>query len=454
MIAGHSPAFTYGLAELDAQLDAGATTPTALVTESLLRAEASQATFTVLLQEQAAAAAAAATERRRGGRKLSAIDGVPVAVKDCFDVKGVVTGNGSALARASGPADEDAVIVAQLRKAGAVIVGKTNQSELAFSGLGLNPHFGTPPNPLSSTEPLVPGGSSSGSAVAVATGIVPLALGSDTSGSVRIPAAFCGLVGYKASEGTFSTKGMTPLAPTLDTVGLLVPALEDLAIVVEALRSTGGNRTACACHEVVADPGGRIRIVIPEGELLEDCDPVIRQAFESDVSMLADRPEVTVERRSIRALQRAQTLMDRHGTIVAAEAFALYGRLADQPGPPALDPAIARRLRSSALASRSVSSFTRELVDLRRTFTDELDGAMLCCPTVRHLPPTIADARRSADCFDALNARTLRTTMLLSVLGAPGVTTPSRSVAAAGVLFSTSPHSDQRLLRDVLRISG
>src|SRR5215207_8190408 len=167
--------------------------PTALVEESLERAGALASAFTALTAARARREAAASAARLRAGAPNGPLDGVPVAWKDLIDVAGVPTTAASALRRDAPAATSDAPVVARLAAAGMVCIGKTNLSELAYSGLGLNPHFGTPPNPRGAGR--APGGSSSGSAAAVAAGIVPCAIGTDTAGSIRVPAAFCGIAG-------------------------------------------------------------------------------------------------------------------------------------------------------------------------------------------------------------------------------------------------------------------
>ena len=174
--------------------------------------------FTLVTDERARREAAASRRRYREGSSAGPLDGVPVAWKDLVDMAGARTTAGSALFADAPPKDLDAPIVEKLAAAGMVAIGKTNLSEFAFSGLGLNAHFGNPINPRDSTTPRVPGGSSSGSAVAVAAGLAPCAIGSDTGGSIRAPASFCGIVGFKSTEGRIDKRGVFPLRrdrPTL-----------------------------------------------------------------------------------------------------------------------------------------------------------------------------------------------------------------------------------------------
>ena len=352
-----------------------------------------------------------------------------VAWKDLFDVAGTRSTNGSATRRHAPPATEDAPVVRNLANAGAVCVGKTNQSEFAFSGLGLNPHFGNPVNPLAPDR--VPGGSSSGSAVAVAAGIVDLAVGTDTSGSVRIPAAFCGLVGYKASIDRYDRTGMLPLAPSLDTIGVLT---HDVATAVRADAWLRGTRPTL--------PEPRFRCVVPTGELIDDCDPAIRQAFENALSSL---DEIAVEHRPLTALAEAQDLMDRHGTLAVAEAYQRYGHFLTDPSD--VDPLILRRLADFDAAGEPV--VRRARAGLRARLFDELDGAILLCPTVRDPAPPVAPLLADLDTMATANRRALRTTMLLSYFGLPGVALPHGTLPdglRGSILLSTTPGDDDRLL--------
>ena len=399
------------------------------------------AVYIRVLADQARVALAAARSRRRTGRPLGPLDGVPIAVKDNIDVAHVPTTNGSVVEASFGPALHDAVIVQRLRRQGMVVMGKTNLSELAFSGLGTNENYGSPVNPVSTMESLVPGGSSSGSAVAVATGLVPVALGTDTSGSVRVPAAFCGVVGYKASEGLVPLHGVRGLSETLDSIGVLARSTVELRQTVSAL----------GVRSVYADESGRrpLRLVVPDGdEVVERCDPAVRLWFEHEVRSL-QRAGLVVERRPVAGLRLAQELMDEHGTIVAADAYARYRHLLDDRGTAGVDPAIIRRLRGAADRGDAVHVVRSRMASLRALAVRQLAGALLLCPTVRHPPPTVREVAGSPAAFDRLNASTLRTTMVLSYLGMPGVSLPLGTGRAAGLglLVSGPLASDGQVLR-------
>ena len=208
-------------------------------------------TFTQVYPTRARAEAGTADRRRALGAALTPLDGCIVAVKDLFDVSGEPTWAGSAVLRDAPAAASDAAAVFRLRQAGAVIIGKTNMTEFAYSGVGLNPHFGTPANPYTrASVRRIPGGSSSGAAVAVADGMADIGLGTDTGGSVRIPAALCGLVGWKPTARRISRQGVWPLAPSLDSVGVIakeVRACVNADSVLTGTRRKPRESLQCGC---------------------------------------------------------------------------------------------------------------------------------------------------------------------------------------------------------------
>ncbi len=234
------------------EMRAGRRDPVELVTEVFDRIEAhgDAALFIRQTRARAEAEARAARERLRAGNPASLLDGVPMAWKDLFDLRETVTTAGSDVLRTATPAAKDAALVRAGMLAGLVTVGTVNMTEFAYSGIGLNPHYGTPRNPCDRVVHRSPGGSSSGSGAVVAAGIVPLSIGTDTGGSIRIPAAFNGVVGYKTSTGHHPMEGVFPLSRTLDTLGPLANTVEDCVLVDAALRGLAKPAVAAA------DPGG------------------------------------------------------------------------------------------------------------------------------------------------------------------------------------------------------
>ena len=352
---------------------------------------------------------------------------------------GTPTTAASALRRDAPPAAADAPVVARLAAAGMVCVGKTNLSELAFSGLGTNPHFGTPPNPRAPGR--VPGGSSSGSAVAVAAGIVPVAIGTDTAGSIRVPAAFCRVAGFKPSAARIDRTGLLPLAPTLDSIGPLAAGVADLIAVDAALRGAGD-----AARRPARRGDAALRLVVPAGDLVDDVEPSVAARFAADLDALA-AAGARIERRPLAALDRARALLAEHGGMVAHEAWRGHARAARRsPDAERLDPPVLRRLREGRAlpagglrrararaprraggARRGAGRRARRAAGRRRT-------------SRRRSRRSLADVER----FLAVNARTLRATLPLSFLDMPGVTLPS------GLLLSGPSGADDRVLAAAL----
>ncbi len=256
-----------------------------LVHASLDVAAGSRAVFTRLYQNEALQAAAHADVMRMSGETISALAGMPVSIKDLLDVAGETTLAGSVVLEGHPPAVADAPVVARLRAAGAAIIGKTNMNEFAFSGVGINPHTGTPANPADPTR--IPGGSSSGAAVSVAIGACVAAIGSDTGGSIRIPAALCGLVGFKPTQRRVPTAGTIPLSPTLDTLGPIARSVED-CLLVDAL----------IADDPLAPPVLRLaglKFAVPEDLVMDDIDDAVARAFTSTLSRLSATGATIVE---------------------------------------------------------------------------------------------------------------------------------------------------------------
>ena len=406
--------------------------------------------FITLTPERAGADAAASARRHAEGASRGPLDGVPVAIKDLLDVAGVTTTAGAAFRRELPPAGADAPAVANLAAAGMVCVGKTNLSELAYSGLGLNPHFGTPRNPYDPITARVPGGSSSGSAVAVAAGAVAHAIGTDTSGSIRIPAALCGLVGFRPTSARVDRRGVFPLAPMLDSVGPLARTVADAIALDQALRG------APVAPVEPADVAG-LRLVLPEGELFDDADPAVAERIERAVQAL-EAAGATAVRRPVGAFIAAQALMDDRGTLVVFEARALHEALLASPDAQRLDRRVRDRLTQATTMTRAdYDLLVAERARLQAALAADLGPALTVFPTVRHTAPAIAPLEADDELFVKLNLRTLRSTMLGSYLDMPSITLPvgaDEHGLPVGLLLSAPSGDDDRLLAAALAIEA
>ncbi|RMN35136.1 hypothetical protein ALQ64_00721 [Pseudomonas cannabina] len=430
----------------------GRSDPVRVLDQALQQATQVDHVFISMSVERARREAEASAVRWKHGQPLSPFDGVPIAWKDLFDVAGCVTTAGAALRHTLSPALLDAPSVGLLARAGMISLGKTNLSEFAYSGLGLNPHFGTPVNPLSDAVPRIPGGSSSGSAVAVASGIVPIAMGTDTAGSIRIPAAFNGLVGFRSTSRRYSRDGVFPLALTLDSVGPLTRSVRD-ALVIDDLLCARSKPTSLLPRSLAGQ-----RFLVDQAVLEDErVAPAVRENLLRAVEALRAGGAL-VELRPCQAFQATLQLIQHHGWLGAAEAFALHQPLLDSDAANQLDPRVRKRLEAarSMPASLLVNLYSARET-LQEQLTLELDGALLLTPSVAHVAPPLAPLLADDELFIQTNLATLRLTMPGSLLNMPGVSLPSGVDAAGlptGLLISAPAGEDARLLRAALAVES
>ncbi len=373
-----------------------------------------------------------------------------VFLVDLFDVAGTRTTAGSACLAAAAEASNDAPSVAALRRAGAISIGKTNLSEFAFSGLGLNAHFGTPTIDRPGVTTRAPGGSSSGSAVAVHDGIVPIAMGTDTAGSIRIPAAFNGLVGYKSSTARYDMTGVFPLAATFDSIGPLAHSVADCVLVDQALRGARQPlaTTVLADYTFVVDSG-----ILADGVVTD----VVRNNLLATMETLI-RHGATVVTRLVPAIPGARKWLDELGWAGAAEGYRFHADRLAGPDRDLIDPRIMARLE---LGRSMPEERYQRLLELRRELQarviDELDGAILVTPTVGHVAPELAPLDADPEVFARVNIATLRLTMIGSFLDMPGLAMPSGADyqgLPTSVQFSLPSGDDDRLLSAGLSIDA
>lgn len=423
-----------------ADLAAGRTTSVALTEAALARAEdpagEGARVFTRLDRERALAQARASDLMRSHGLVPSPLAGIPVSVKDLFDIAGEVTTAGSAVLRDAPPAERDAPVVARLRAAGAVIVGRTNMTEFAFSGLGLNPHYGTPGNPADRGR--IPGGSSSGAAVSVADGMAVAAVGSDTGGSVRIPSAFCGLVGFKPTQARVPRDGMLPLSPSLDTIGPLAASAACCAIMDAVM--AGEEPTV-----PVPLPLAGLRIGIPRQVVLDNLDATVAAAFERARRAL-EAAGARVADLDLPPLARLAEV-NAKGGFSPPEAYAWHRDLLERQGD-GYDPRVATRIRWGT--EPSAADYVA-LVGARAALMAETDAAtaawdVLLMPTVPIVAPRMDEMVEDADYF-RLNPLVLRNPSIWNFMDRPSVTLPCASDGLpVGAMLVGGRGGDHRLL--------
>ncbi|MFS8047560.1 amidase [Rhizobium sp. BR 314] len=433
------------IAQLSVLIQSGNLDPIALVEESLdaILSHKDQAIFTRVLEQRARQEAAASSRRLREGRSRGLLDGIPVAWKDLFAIAGLPTTAGSIVLADAQPAQEDADVIKALSAAGMISLGRVNMSEFAFSGLGLNPHYGTPLNPLTCDAARIPGGSSSGSAVAVAAGLVPVSIGTDTGGSVRIPSAFNGLVGYKASRGRYSMQGVFPLATSLDSLGPLCRSVQDAIWVDAAMR---GRFTANVQRAELA----ALSIVVPTNIVMDNAEDGVVDAFEAALARLSVAG-VKVRRASFPSFERIFQLMAEYGALATAEAFALHHRRLAGPEAEAMDRRVVARTR---LGEKITLVGYLETLKAREQLIKEAaellgPNEFIAYPTVAHVAPLLAPLEADDELFVKINGRTLRNTLIGNFLDWCGVSLPcgtGESGMPVGFLLSALKNDDERLL--------
>ena len=433
------------IAQLSVLIQSGTLDPVALAEEALdgIRGYRDQSVFIALTPERAMAEAQASSQRIRGGRSLGLLDGIPIAWKDLFDLEGMTTTAGSVILADAPKATGDAAVVTALTSAGMVAVGRTNMTEFAFSGLGINPHYGTPENPHSTDEPRIPGGSSSGAGVAVAAGLVPVAMGSDTGGSVRIPAAFNGIVGYKSTRGRYLMDGVFPLSKSLDSLGPLSRTVQDAVWIDAAMRGLTTPEVRRSSLEGVS-------FVVPETVFFDEIEPGVASAFEAALGRLS-KAGAKIRRRAFPEFSEIFELYAKHGPLVTAEAYALHRERLDTPEAATMDRIVAMRMR---LGAKTAMTDYVALLEARERMIASLSshvGAneIIISPTLPHVAPPIAALTKDDELFFKTNGRTLRNTLIGNFLDWCGVSIPCGTGAAGmpvGLLLSDLPNTDEHLL--------
>ena len=429
------------VAQLAADLAADRTSSRSLTEQALARiadpaGEGARA-FMKVYTDSARAEADFSDRLRKSGVRRSLVDGLPVSLKDLFDVAGDVTRAGSKiLAR---KATHDAPAVARLRAAGAVFVGRTNMVEFAFGTTGINPHYGTPKSPWDRKTGRLPGGSSSGAGVAQADGMCVMALGTDTRGSVRIPATFCGVTGFKPTARRVPREGAYPLSYTLDSIGPLANSVACCAAYDAILAGE-------PVEPLAEIPAKGLRFLVPKSELLRDLDREVEEAFGQALERLRRAGALVVEK-PLPAFER-QNEYFKGGGYAGAEAYAIHRgnahRLAE------FDPRVAKRV----LLGKDLSA--ADYVDLgllRAAFQREVEGALapydaFLLPTAPCIPGAIDEVNASDESYFRWNMRILRMVGLVNFLDGCAVSLPchERGAAPVGLMVSGPAMSDRRIL--------
>ncbi len=451
------PFYYRTISELAAQIQAGSLSPVKLTEMFLERINALNPqlhAYKLITEERALAQANVAELAIQNGDYLGPLHGVPIAVKDLYDIEGLPTEAGFSLLK-DNIASEDSTVVRLLKRAGAVIVGKTHTVQFALGGVGINHDQGTPHNPWHET-PHAPGGSSSGTAVAVSSGMIPMALGSDTGGSVRIPAALCGIIGLKTTVGRISRKGVYPLCWTLDTVGPLARSVEDCAIAYQVMQGedAAGDRTTTGQtpHDVLSgikQGVKNLRIHFAESVFWEGVDPEVEEAVRQTGEVFRSQGAI-VESIEFPEAQEALTIHPR-GQIIVAEGYANNRKLFDNHEKE-LDPIVGPRMAAGVNVSGSdYFEIMQKLIDLRKKAVRNLaDVDALIVPTTAIPAAPLQEIDQGYQIYTDYNSKYLRNTTIGNLLDFCAVSIPcgtTKKGLPIGLMIYAKPFHEAMALR-------
>jgi aspartyl-tRNA(Asn)/glutamyl-tRNA(Gln) amidotransferase subunit A len=393
--------------------------------------------FTAVYEAGARREAEASDRRLAAGAPLGPLDGRIVSIKALFDVAGETTTSGSAVLRGHAAAETAAIVVARLRAAGAIVIGKTQMTEFAFSAVGLNPNCGEPGNPHDRSR--VTGGSSSGAVVSVIDGMAEIAIGSDTGGSLRIPAALSGAVGFKPTSGRVPTEGAFSLSSTLDVVGPIALSVDDCALADAVLSGENAQPLRPADRN-------RFRLIVPRGRLFADVEPEVSAAFERALATLR-KAGIRVEDGTLDPELDLLAEIDKIGAFTAIELLATLRDL----GITALDgidPKTRARIEagSGVAASDYVRMARRRTALVQRLQTRMSDNEAFALPTVPIVAPLLAEVREDA-AFHRANGLVLRNPRVANLLDCPSISLPvASSGLPVGLMLIGRRAADHRLL--------
>ena len=394
--------------------------------------------FIKLYDTQARAMADAADTLRRAGRTPGPHAGVPVSIKDLFDVAGEPTPAGSKVLANALPAKANAPLIQRMLKAGFIPVGRTNMTEFAFSGLGINPHYDTPRSPWDRAAGRIPGGSSSGAAVSISDGMAIGALGTDTGGSCRVPAAMCGIVGYKPTARRVPVTGVLPLAPSLDSVGPLANSVACCAAIDAVLAGQ-------PLPSLRPFPIAGLRLAVPTNFFLDGMDGTVAAAF--------DRALAKLSAAGARVVQRAFPLIDdipranATGGFAVAEAWAWHRKLIAESGEK-YDPMVLRRIqrgeRMSAADYIDLMAARADIIRRCNEATQDFDALVM--PTCPLVPPRIADLAEESE-YNRVNLLQLRNTAVGNFLDRCSISLPCHRAGEGpvGLMLVGETMGDARL---------
>jgi len=409
-------------------------------------------TFVSVHESEALATADRLDAQRRDGANLHVLAGIPISIKDLFDEAGFTTLGGSRVLVGTPAATRNSTVVERLRKAGAVIIGRTNLVEFAYSGLGLNPHYGTPKNAFDRTTGRIPGGSSSGAAISVTDGMAAGAIGSDTAGSIRVPAALNGLVGFKPTARRVPLDGVLPLSFTLDSAGPIAKSAADCALLDQVLAADIDGLPSRAQLR-------SLHFAVPKTVFQSDLSPAVAKAFTAALGRLSAAGAKVSELPMAEFAQAAD--VNPRGALSSAEAY-WWHRQWMKDGADKYDPRVIVWIR----AGETITAATYiDLMKLREQFIRTINAAAapydaMLMPTIPETPPTIAEAGRDDDTYVSLNRRMLRNTAVVNLFDGCALSIPCHEsgTAPVGMMIAGTQGTDRKILaiglaaEDIIRV--
>ena len=425
--------------ELGRGIDNGSISPVALVKtylEAIRNHPLNNDIYARISSERALKEATAAEIRAKTNNRLSLLDGVPISWKDLFDSKGINTEAGSMLLSGRIP-ESDAVVLDNATQAGLVCIGKTHMSELAFSGLGLNPMTKT--TPCVNNLDAVSGGSSSGAAGSVAFNLASIGIGSDTGGSVRVPAAWNDLVGLKTTSQDISLKGVVPLCPKFDTIGPLCRSVEDAAVIYSILKNQN--------YTPIKKPNS-LRLMRLEGISEEGIENAPLTAFD-DACAKISKTDITITKHKFPVLEKLLSLA---GIIYTVEAYEVWGELLEKEGKKMYPEILSRFMAGKNFTQNEYKNAWSSINNIRtdwRNFTQEFDAVIL--PTSPILPPNKTKLLSDSSYYKRANLLALRNTRIGNMLGLCSITLPT-SKPSCGFMLMGAPFSELKLLNIASKI--
>jgi aspartyl-tRNA(Asn)/glutamyl-tRNA(Gln) amidotransferase subunit A len=439
------------LATLADDLENGRTSARKLVDECLAKIadQSGEGARTFIhVDAEAAVAAAEAMDRLRAAKAApSRFAGIPVSIKDLFDIKGQVTRAGSRALDDSAPAEADAPVVARLRRAGFIVIGRTNMTEFAYSGIGINPHYDTPKGAWQRGVGHVPGGSSSGAAVSVVDGMAHGALGTDTGGSCRIPAAYNGIVGFKPTQRRVPLEGGVPLSFTLDSFGPLARTVQCCAVLDAVLANE-------AIAPLQPRPVKGMRLAVPTTIALDELEDAVARTFERALETLS-RQGALIERIEVPEFLDVAP-MQAKGGFTAAESYAWHRYLIVSKGD-VYDPRVSMRiLRGESLSAADYI----DLLNARRSLIARATARLapydaLILPTTANTPPRIADMADDK-AFTKANLLSLRNCTLINMIDGCAISLPAHREGdvPVGLMLAATGGLDRRIFELAAGMEG